>query len=208
MLSNSARNNQKITSTPDALVISSTTGAEMGAASIIAASWPRSSVMAGCWATQASINAKKAVLNGKASAVAMHPPHKKAAANNHGVSRSRRSRNQNTASGTTARRLESVSALTNTPAMSGPMLARTLSWISVVNASNARSAALSTLHTPRRRSGESRSEEDRSRDQSALPFFCRPPHNHAPDFQEVDCRHVLIGRVLGFPRNSAKFLSE
>ena len=85
MLSNSARSNQKINSTPIALAISSTIGAEIGAASIIAASGPRTSVIAGCCATQASTNWKNAVLNGKARAVAMHPPQRNAAANSHGA---------------------------------------------------------------------------------------------------------------------------
>src|SRR5262249_61902333 len=107
----SARNNQKITSTPHALAISSTIGAEIGAASSIAAFGPNIIVTAGCCATQASANVKNAVLNGKASAVAMHPPQRHAAAKSHVDSRSRRSRNQSTASGTTASRLDSMSAL-------------------------------------------------------------------------------------------------
>jgi hypothetical protein len=154
MLSNSVRSNQKIIKTPSALAISSTIGAETGAASSVAASGPRTSVTAGCRATQPSISSKNAVLKGKARAVAMHPPQRNAAAKSHGLSRSRRSRNQSAASGTTASRLESVSALRNTLAMSGGRLASALSWISAANASTTRTTAVIKMHTPRWRSGE------------------------------------------------------
>src|SRR5215475_13428944 len=106
MLSNSARSNQNSARTPSALAISSAIGAEIGAANSIAAFGPSMSRMAGSRATTASTDSKKAVLNGKASAVAMHPPHRKAAARSHGDSRSRRSRNQSTASGTAASKLD------------------------------------------------------------------------------------------------------
>ena len=99
-------------------------------------------MIAGCRATQASINWKNAVLNGKARAVAMHPPQRNAAANSQGLSRSRRSSNQSTASGTTASKVDSMRALRNTLATSGGRLARTLSWISVANARTTRSTAL------------------------------------------------------------------
>jgi hypothetical protein len=84
--------------------------AEIGAASNIAASGSKSLDTVGCCVTQASTSAKKAVLNGKASAVAINPPYRNAAANSQGVSRSRRSRNHGTASGTAARTLDRASA--------------------------------------------------------------------------------------------------
>ncbi len=74
--------------------------------------------MIGFMATQASTSLKKAVLNGMAMAVAMHPPQRNAAAKSQTVLRSRRSMNHNTASGGMARMLESTRALKNTLATS------------------------------------------------------------------------------------------
>src|SRR6516162_7349704 len=119
---NSARSNRKITSTPTALAISSTIGAEIGAASSIAASGPRTSRTTGCCTTQVSTSVRKALLNSKASAVAMHPPQRKAAANSHGVWRSRRSRSHKRVSGNSASMPESASARKNTLATSARML--------------------------------------------------------------------------------------
>src|SRR5262249_40265903 len=99
---NSGRSNRKITSTPTALAISSTIGAEIGAASSFAASGPKTS-----FAT--ATNLRKAVLNGKAKPVAMHPPQRNATANNHGVCRSRRSRSHSKLTGTIASMPESAS---------------------------------------------------------------------------------------------------
>ena len=65
------------------------------------------------------------MLKGRESAVAIKPPHKKAAANNQGVSRSRRSRNQSLASGMSASRLERISARKNTLKRPGGMLVNT-----------------------------------------------------------------------------------
>ena len=110
--------------------------------------------MVGFCATHTSTNLKKAVLNGNASAVAMHPPQRNAAANSHGVSRSRRSRNHSTASGTRASRLERASARKNTSAMCGGMPLNKLSWMSAAKASTTSSAAPIAMHMPGRRSGE------------------------------------------------------
>ena len=71
-------------------------------------------------------NLKKAMLNGSAIAVAMSPPHRKAAAKSQGVSRSRRSRNQSIASGTRASRLERASARKNTLRASGGIPVKTI----------------------------------------------------------------------------------
>ena len=136
------------------MAISSAIGAEIGAANNIAASGPSISLMAGSCATMASTNRKKAVLNGKASAVAMHPPHRKAAAKSHGVSRSRRSRNQSTASGTAANKLDSTSAWRNTAMTSARMPPIRPRWTRVAKASTTSGVAPVTRHTPRRRSGE------------------------------------------------------
>jgi hypothetical protein len=110
--------------------------------------------MAGSCATTASTNRKKAVLTGKASVVAMHPPHRKAAAKSHGVSRSRRSRYQSTASGTADSKLDSTSAWRNTAMTSARMPPIRPRWTIVAKASTTIAAALVTRHTPRRRSGE------------------------------------------------------
>src|SRR6516225_8961539 len=80
ILSNSGRNSQKISNTPSALASSSTIGAEIGATSLNDAFGPRITASIGCKPSHSSTNLKKTVLNGKASAVAMHPPHRKAAA--------------------------------------------------------------------------------------------------------------------------------
>src|SRR5262245_19318559 len=154
MLSNSARRNANSTRTPSALAISSAIGAEIGAANNIAASGPSISLMAGSCATMVSTNRKKAVLTGKASVVAIHPPHRKAAAKSHGVSRSRRSRYQSTASGTAASKLDSTSAWRNTVMTSALMPPIRPRWTIVAKASTTIAPALVTRHTPRRRSGE------------------------------------------------------
>src|SRR5215831_14552529 len=106
---NSGRSNRKITSTPTALAISSTIGAEIGAARSFAASGPKTSFAIGCCTTHVSTNFRKAVLNGKANPVAMHPPQRNATANNHGVCRSRRSRSHSKLTGTIASMPESAS---------------------------------------------------------------------------------------------------
>jgi hypothetical protein len=93
------------------LAVSSVIGASIGAAIIIVASGPRVWVIIGCCATHSSMSMEKAVLSSKATAVAMHAPHKNAAANSHSVSRSRRSRNHSKESGTVASKLENASAL-------------------------------------------------------------------------------------------------
>jgi hypothetical protein len=92
------------------LASSSTIGAEIGAEIIVAASGPSASVITGFCITHASTAAPNAVLKGSASAVAMTAPQKNAAANSHGVSRSRRSRYPRIAIGTTASAVEAASA--------------------------------------------------------------------------------------------------
>src|SRR5262252_2000751 len=149
---NSARSNRKITSTPIALAISSTIGAEIGAASSIAASGPRTFRTPGCCTTQVSTSVRKALLNGKASAVAMHPPQSKAAANSHGVWRSRRSRSHKRVSGNSASMPESASARKSTLATSARMLASRRRWTAVAKPSTAISAAQIAMQISRRRS--------------------------------------------------------
>jgi len=94
------------------------------------------------------------VLNGNASPVAMHAPQKNVTANSHGVSRSRRSRNQSIAIGTVASRLERKSARKKTLAMSGRMALIKPSWRLAAMDSTARSVTPIATHTPGRRSGE------------------------------------------------------
>src|SRR5215471_7568815 len=149
---NSTRSNRKITSTPIALAISSTIGAAIGAASSIAASGPSTSRTRGCCTTHVSASCKNALLNGKASAVAMHPPQRKAAASNHGVWRSRRSSSHRRLSGNRESRPESTSARKNTLTTSTRMLASRRSWTAVAKASTAISAAQIAMQISRRRS--------------------------------------------------------
>ena len=104
-------------------------GAEMGADNIVAASGPSTPPRTG-FAPQASTSCANAVLNGSASLVAIRLPQRNAAANSHGVSRSRRSRYHRIRSGTRKSAPERTSALRNTISMSARMPARRLSWTS------------------------------------------------------------------------------
>src|SRR5262249_47401566 len=92
------------------------------------------------------------LLNGKASAVAIHPPQRKAAANSHGVWRSRRSRSHRRLSGSIESRPESTSARKNTLTTSARMLATRWRWTAVAKASPALTAAQMAMQISRRRS--------------------------------------------------------
>src|SRR6516164_5253161 len=184
---NSARSNRKITSTPTALAISSTIGAAIGAASSIAASGPSASRTRGCCTTHVSASCKNALLNGKASAVAIHPPQRKAAANSHGVWRSRRSSSHRRLSGNRESRPESTSARKNTLTTSARMLASRRSWTAVAKASTAISAAQIAMQISRRRSAGPmrRRPSYTSATTAALPrrrqpgFACATARTHA-----------------------------
>ena len=93
------------------------------------------------------------VLRGRDRAVAMHPPHRNAAASSHGDSRSRLSRNQSIQIGTADNSVEIDSARRNTAAASPLIPANMPRWTSAAMTRTAARTASTTPHTRDFRNG-------------------------------------------------------
>ncbi len=139
---------------PSPLVVSSTSGAASGAPTISAASGPSIAFSDAFCSSQLPTAAITSVFTGSASVVAIRPPQRKAAANSQGDSRSRRSRYQRMSTGSSASRLESASAETNTSAASGPEPLTTSRMITAASSSSTPRAMVVRRATSGRRSGE------------------------------------------------------
>ena len=153
-LSNSERISQNSSTIPMPFVVSSTIGAASGAPIISAASGPSISVSAAFCSSHWATTTSNAVLNGNARLVAISPPHRKAAANSHPYSGSRRSRKRRIATGTIASSDDQASAFRNTPVAADPRPPTAAQMISAASTSSTASTTVTVRATRGRRNGE------------------------------------------------------